>query len=65
MHSTLTIAVLKSRDTPANVMRSKKVLRLLESRDNPVWLSIKLKSSTGKDADIFVVGASPACIIFN
>jgi hypothetical protein len=65
VHSTLSIAVLKSTDTSANVRRFKKLLRLLESRDNPVWLSMKLKSSAGKDADIPVAGAIPVCRIFN
>jgi hypothetical protein len=65
VYLTLAIVVLKSRDTLANVTRSKKVLRLLESRDNLVWLSIKLKLSARKDIDILVISAIPVYIIFN
>jgi hypothetical protein len=65
IHSTLVIVVLKSIDTPVNIRRFKKLLRLLKSRDNLVWLFIKLKSSAKKDINILITSVIPVYKILN
>ena len=65
MYTTLDIIISKSTNTLVNIKRSKKVLKLLESRDNPVWLSIKLKSFIRKDADISITDVILIYRIFN